>query len=124
MAQKKLVFIVLIAFAFGLKGCSISTEEPLFCTENFVTLTLQIKGEPLIDFYTIRLTTGDTLRYELFYENYYPVVDDNLVSQMKKDEIEDFQFIGQRSQNSVNTVFKVKTDGCHVIKTEGLETIE
>lgn len=104
-------------------NCSKINDEPLICTENFVTITLQITGEPPSDFYTIRLATGDTLRHQWVYKNYYPVVDDNLVGQMEKDVVEDFRFVGKRDENTINMRYKIKSDGCHVVKVEGLETI-
>jgi len=123
MSFSKPIRLILCFIILFLTSCSKNNEKLLICTENFVTITLQITGNPPTDFYTIRLATGDTLRYEWIYEKYYPVADDNLVNQMEINEIETFRFVGKRNQNSIDLRYKIKSDGCHVIKVEGLETI-
>lgn len=123
MSNSKPIVLFLCFVSLLLTSCTKKNDKLLICTENFVTITLQITGDPPTDFYTIRLATGDTLQQGWVYENYYPVVDDNLVSQMGIDMIEDFRFVGKRDQNKIDIRYKIKSDGCHVIKVEGLETI-
>lgn len=122
-SNSKPIVLFLCFVSLLLTSCTKKNDKLLFCTENFVTITLQITGKPPTDFYTIRLATGDTLRYEWIYDKYFPVADDNLVNQIEIDEIETFRFVGKRNQNSIDLRYKIKSDGCHVIKVEGLETI-
>lgn len=106
------------------KGSFINYDELLFCTEQFVTITIQIKGLHPSDFYTIRLATMDTLRSDFIYENYYPVVNDNLVKQLQRNQTEAFVFIGLRPENPIFETFEILSDGCHVIKINGADTID
>ena len=65
-------FLLLFSFAACVKNSLIEKEEePLICTEQFVSITIQIKGEAPLDHYTLRTATQDTLRFEFNYENYY-----------------------------------------------------
>ncbi len=112
-------------FFFGcVKNTLIESDEPLICTEQFVTISLEIKGKTPSDYYTIRSKTGDTLILDFVYENYYPIVNDNLVKDMKRNQIETFVFVGIRPEKSIRELFKIKSDGCHVLKISGIESID
>ena len=43
---------------------------------------------------------------------------------MEKDQVEEFEFVALRRQNAINTPNKMKSDGCHLVKLGGLDTIE
>ena len=119
--MKPTLFLSLI---FQLSSCVKNTTQTiddaaLFCTEQFVTLTLQINGEAPTSFYTLRIATSDTLRIPSYFENYYPIVDDGIVSSLERDRLEEFVFVGERSTDTIREVFEIKSDGCHVIKVSG-----
>jgi hypothetical protein len=124
----KLFHLLLIGTALLSLRCQktplLDNEEPLVCTEQFVTITLQITGPPPSDYYTLRLNTKDTLRSDFIYENYYPVVNDNLVNQLQRNQSEIFVFVGVRQDNPIFETFEIQSDGCHVIKIKGPETID
>lgn len=123
--MKPTLFLSLI---FLLSSCVKNTTQTiddaaLFCTEQFVTLTLQINGEAPTSFYTLRIATSDTLRIPSYFENYYPIVDDGIVSSLERDRLEEFVFVGERSTDTIREVFEIKSDGCHVIKVSGPDLI-
>ena len=104
---------------------SIDTQHDLLvCTKIFITIGVKLEGELPIDYYTIREATGDTLRFENFSSGFYPIIDDGLVPKMQKNLIERFEFVVLRKDNSVRTIYEIKSDGCHVIKVSGPETID
>ena len=84
-------------------------DASLVCTEQFVTLTLQINGEVTTSFYTLRIATLDTIRIPSYFENYYPIVDDAIVSSLERDRIEEFVFVGERSTDTIREVFEIKS---------------
>lgn len=104
---------------------SIDTQHDLLvCTKIFITIGVKLEGELPIDYYTIREATGDTLRFENFSSGFYPIIDDGLVPKMQKNLIERFEFVVQRKDNSFRTIYEIKSDGCHVMKVSGPETID
>ena len=117
-------FLLLFSFAACVKNSLIEKEEePLICTEQFVSITIQIKGEVSLDHYTLRTAAQDTLRFEFNYENYYPVVNDHLVKTLEPNTEEEFVFVGIRTENNIREPYTITSDGCHVIKISGAESV-
>jgi|TARA_B110000503_G_scaffold22280_1_gene34307 hypothetical protein len=98
-------------------------DEFLICTEQFVTITIQIMGDAPTNYYTLRPKTSDTLKIESYFENYYPIVNDNLVSSLERDSTEQLIFVGERTANPIREVFEIKSDGCHVTKVSGVDSV-
>jgi hypothetical protein len=124
--MKPTLFLSLI---FLLSSCVKNTTQiiddaSLVCTEQFVTLSLQINGEAPTSFYTLRIATLDTIRIPSYFENYYPIVDDAIVSSLERDRREECVFVGERSTDTIREVFEIKSDGCHVIKVSGPDLID
>jgi hypothetical protein len=104
---------------------SFQCKKESACTMEFRTISIQVIGEPLHDFYTIRNLNGDTLRYEHFGmdENYYTVLDDNFHIYLK-NATENFTFIGIiNGEKVVEEAFVIRGDDCHIEKVGGAVTV-
>jgi hypothetical protein len=111
-----LLFVVLISF---------QCKKESVCTMEFRTVSIQVVGEQLDDFFTIRNINGDTLRYELIAidQGAYPVLDDNAMFFLK-NKTENFTFIGiLEGQKVVEENFIIKADDCHIEKMSGAVTV-
>ena len=99
-------------------------EDLLVCTLIFVTESVTISGTVLVDFYSLRLSTGDTLRLEDYNskDQYYPILDDSSIPQTKNIE-ECIDFVALRGDQILKTPYTFTSDGCHIVKTSGLEVI-
>lgn len=123
--MKPTLFLCFITLLYSCvkNNTQIIDDATLVCTEQFVTLTLQINGRAPTSFYTLRIATSDTLRIPSYFENYYPIVDDGILSNLERDLLEEFVFVGERSTDTIREVFEIKSDGCHVIKVSGPDLI-
>ena len=94
------------------------------CTLIFVTEIVAVSVTVLDDFYSIRLSTGDTLRLEDYNskDQYYPILDDSSIPQTKNIE-ECIDFVALREDQILKTPYTFTSDGCHIVKTSGLEVI-
>ena len=102
-----------------------TTDEDLqVCTLIFVTESVTVSGTVLDDFYSLRLSTGDTLRLEDYNseDQYYPILDDSSIPQTKNIE-ERIDFIALHGDQILKTPYTFTSDGCHIVKTSGLEVI-
>jgi hypothetical protein len=111
-----LVFVLLLSF---------QCKKETACTMEFRTVGIQVIGDTLDDFYTIRNLNGDTLRYENygFEENYYTVLDDNFHVYLK-NATENFTFVGIiNGQKVVDEAFTIRGDDCHIDKVSGAVTV-
>lgn len=94
--------------------------DPLLCTENFVTYTLEIPGDPLDAFFTYREATGDSFGSENTFPDAtrYPVLNDRY-----KDSLvganENFVFVGRQGETSFEVPFVFTSDRCHIVKISG-----
>ncbi|MFZ4400208.1 MAG: hypothetical protein ACOYO1_09250 [Bacteroidales bacterium] len=114
------IFLLTILFAFIL---SCNHKDEVACTQEFRTIGITVTGDSLTDFYTIRLSTSDTLRFiygNPFIENHwYPVLDDNYQSKIANSQ-ESFRFVGEINDSMVvNETFIIKADACHIEKVSG-----
>lgn len=114
-----LIFAIIILFTSCSKNLP-ANIEPLFCTENFVTYTLEIPGAPLDDFFTFRTSTFDSLRLEHIFADatIYPVLDDQFTDRLI-DRQETFLFVGRRGETSFEVPFVFTSDRCHIVKISG-----
>ena len=86
-----------------------------------LSITLQV----LDDFYSLSLSTGDTLRLEDYNskDQYYPILDDSSIPQTKNIE-ERIDFVALRGDQILKTPYTFTSDGCHIVETSGLEVID
>jgi hypothetical protein len=92
----------------------------------FRTVTIIVNGEPLDDFFTIRLKSNDTLRLtrdNLIDQNSYPVLDDSF-QKILEGKTEEFRFLGFKNNVMVvNEPFVIKADKCHIEYVNGRREI-
>lgn len=119
--KKGIVFLTLCMLFLGCKKDR-DTSKKHFCTEIFAMVTIQVNGGPLDDFFTIRESTGDTLRHDvngLIEEGQYIVLDDNFAATLKNRE-ETFIFTGiVGKEKVVEEPFVIKADDCHIDYVSG-----
>ena len=106
-------------------GCGLF-DGPRFCTEELVLITVDITGETLDQTYTIETATNDTVQQMVgaSFDDTYVVIDDGYHSELG-DKAEEFRFVGLKNGNIlVDELFMIRSDGCHVEKVSGIETID
>lgn len=122
MNRFKNLIIVLLAFT-SLAGCK---EEQIACTEEFRYIGIKVLGDILTDYYTVRLSTMDTLRVSDsgFPEEYwYPVLTDSY-QVLFPNKTETFRFIGEVNDVvEVSEDFVISADDCHISKVSGTEQV-
>ena len=88
----------------------------------FRMVSIKLIGPALDTFYTIRLSSGDTIRPisgRQFFENTYTVLDDNYQPQLVNTQ-DSFRFYGiYQQQQVVNEKFIIKADQCHIDYVSG-----
>ena len=101
---------------------SCTKHDEVACTMEFRSVQIKIIGEELSDFYTVRLSTNDTLQFEHFFtpnEGYYTVLDDSFQSQLQGKK-EQFRFIGKINNDIVvDELFMIEADKCHINYVSG-----
>jgi hypothetical protein len=109
--------IVCSIFLFGA-----SCTKPIVCTEEFRIVSLTVTGEPLTDYYTIRVSSGDTIRHTGVYQsgdNWYPVLTDDYHPHMQRKK-EEYRFTGLRDGAIVvDEIFEISSDKCHIQQISG-----
>jgi len=128
--KPKHLFFISIALLLFFVSCKKNTadtpdEDLLVCTLIYVTESVTVSGTVLDDFYSIRLSTGDTLRLEDYEseDQYYPILNDSSIPQTKDIE-ERIDFVAVRGDQTLKTPYSFTSDGCHIIKVSGLEVID
>ncbi len=108
---------ILLLFLLGFLTFSCKDDNDVYCTEEFRTITLEIKGPTLDSFHTIRLSNYDTLKYEFDFGwsgNFYPLIDDNYKDKFP-NKTEKFLFQGFINNSLVvNEEYLIYSDKCHV----------
>ncbi len=104
-------------------GPAVSKEEEdlgLLCTEEFVTYSIRIPGDPLSEHYTLRISTQDTLILEDFSssDEEYPVLNDRFSDRLIGKQ-EEFHFIGQQNNTAIVIPYVFTSDRCHIVKVSG-----
>ena len=128
MKSKHLLFIIIALPLYFMSCKKTPTDTPdedlLVCTLIFVTESVTVSGTVLDDFYSLRLSTGDTLRLEDYNskDQYYPILDDSSIPQTKNIE-ERIDFVALRGDQILKTPYTFTSDGCHIVKKSGLEVI-
>lgn len=108
----------------GLLGFS-ACESNRYCTQEFATITIEVNGVVLDDYYTIRLRTGDTIRRDRpIADKYYEVLDDLWTNKIKENG-EYFLFEGKVGNAVlVREQFKIGHDECHIRLIEGRTRVD
>ena len=113
-----------LVLSTGLYGCKQSV--PVLCTAEYRSIVIRVSGDSLTDFYTVRLSTSDTIRRpNLDYKpQWYPVLDDSYHSTITNTQ-ERYQFIGKiKNAIVVNEEYVIKADACHVYKVSGRDEVQ
>jgi hypothetical protein len=114
---------VTLFFTTGLCACQSSIKaNEVICTTVFQSVGLKVLGEALTDFYTIRLSTSDTIRRSTGVEaqtHWYLVLDDSYQPRLANKQ-ESFRFIGKIGQTVVvREDYIIAADQCHINKVSG-----
>ena len=129
--------ILLVLFSVSLFSCedenldSDDCDDNIICTEEFVTISLEItnqKGEPIVldDFYTF-YDSRKKFEYELndiqLGKGIYPVLTDNEMDEVEREGTT-LIFVGEKGgRNIVEHQMVIGHDCCHVILIEGDDKI-
>jgi hypothetical protein len=113
-----------ISLALLLSCCSMACkDDPVACTMEFRTVTVTINGPALSTYYTLRVSTGDTIRIGV--ENVgglpgvYPILDDGYQS-ILAGRAENFIFQGFIDDSLVvSQSYGIAADLCHISYVSG-----
>ncbi|MEL6537820.1 MAG: hypothetical protein AAFQ98_20535 [Bacteroidota bacterium] len=108
-----LSFLALIPF---LSACDLGTA----CTLEFRSVIIELTGGEPDDFYTLRSSNGDTLRFPNETGNtFYTVINDSWQEELKGSE-EEFVFEAViDGAVVVSETFVIEADVCHINKVSG-----
>ncbi|KAA0992607.1 hypothetical protein [Dyadobacter aurulentus] len=127
MKAQKLPLLISLLLVAGSNACEPGPgRKDINCTEEFRTVGVKISGEPLSDYYTIRLSTSDTIRAKPGIEpssGWYWILDDSY-KELLKNRKEVFRFIGKRGNATVvDEEYLIEADHCHINKVSGKDEI-
>ena len=116
-------FFVFLLIAFINYSCH-NRKDDTICTSMFASVSIEVIGSSLDDYFTIRSSTGDTLRFNAEpFQNYYTVLDDNY-QKILENKQENFRFVGMKSGNKViDENFVISADKCHISKVSGKTSV-
>lgn len=117
-----LILLISICSLTVFQSCHKKLINQTYCTLEYRTVSIQVIGDTLDDYYTIRQTSGDTIRINninSIFENNYPVLDDNY-QQHIENSTETFLFYGLINDSIVvREPFVIKADRCHIEYVSG-----
>ncbi len=121
MKRKLLIVVVSGSYILGSVACS-KKDDGIACTEEFRSVTITVNGGVLDEYYTIRQSTGDTIRIAdggNIGQNICIVLNDSY-QQAIENKTEDFLFKGFINDTLVvDELFKIKADECHIEYVSG-----
>jgi hypothetical protein len=126
--MNKSKFPILILLAVLLAACSTdANEEEVICTEEFIVIGVKVSGATLSDYYTVRVSNNDTIRFtnNSTYPigNWYPILDDSYQAILENTQ-EDFIFYGKINDATVvNEAYIIGADQCHIKKISGASQV-
>jgi hypothetical protein len=97
-------------------------NEPIFCTEEFRSIIITVNEVVLEEHFTLRNSTGDTLRFEedAFWEGTSYTVLNDLFKDTLRNRQENFTFYGIINDIVVvEEPFVIKADECHIELVSG-----
>ena len=120
--MKKVVILLSIVL---LASCQKPDDKA--CTMEWRSIQIKVVGAALDDYFTIRLATGDTLRFSSdpigTTTDYYPVLDDSFQPSLA-NKTENFRFVGVIENTVVvNEAFVIAADNCHINYVSGNLTV-
>lgn len=120
--MKKHLSIIILGLSPFLFSCE-KKEEDTSCTLEFRIIGVAVKGDSLTDFYTVRESNSDTIRFletQSFTEEiWYPILDDTYLSSIKNN-VAMFRFVGEVDDSIViNQEYTIEADNCHINRLEG-----
>jgi len=111
-----------ILFSFLISCDKVVVDPPVSCTEEFRYISIEVDGDSLTQFYTIRKLNSDTIRptpNAPIFDNFYEVLNDSY-SAVLKNKSEQFQFIGVINDSTlVKLDYEIAADECHIFKISG-----
>ena len=114
--------LVIISGLMVLLISSCKNTQEIACTEEYRFVTITVNGAQLDNFYTIRTSTGDTIRHEQemgLDSNVYVVLTDSYQKNIQ-NSVENFVFHGFIGDSLVvNEPFVIKADMCHIDYVSG-----
>jgi len=108
----------------GSIGLFSACDVEVACTLEFRSVSIELTGGVPDDFYTLRTSTGDTLRFsnDGFGDTFYTVIDDSWQDELQGSE-EEFVFEALLDGAVVvSETFVIEADLCHINKVSGPET--
>lgn len=106
---------------------SCSKEDTVSCTEEFRFIGVNVEGDSLTNYFTIRQKTLDTLRFEQsvsFPEYIWYIILDDSFSKTLKNSSETFTFHGLINDSLViKQDYVIKADDCHISRESGPDKI-
>lgn len=119
---------IIVMFLTSIMLYSCYGKEPISCEDVFKTVGINVIGPALTDYYTVRISTNDTLRFNSSgwspNDNYYLVLDDTYTTALRNNH-DNFRFIGKVHDTiKVNEIFFIKADECHIEQLSGKSTVE
>ncbi|MCD4794422.1 MAG: hypothetical protein K8R54_14390 [Bacteroidales bacterium] len=118
------IILILGVLLFS-KSCFDENKDGVICTEIFASVTIEVTGSSLDDYYTVRASNNDTIRIneDLFGENVYTVLDDNYMPELRNDR-DEFTFFGIiAGQAVVSEKIVISADECHITKISGKDIV-
>lgn len=116
-----------ILFLFAILFFACSKEADVICTEEFRFVGVNVEGDSLSDFFTIRQKTSDTIRSNqsvVFPEYIWYIILDDSFSQTLKNSSETFTFQGLIKDSVViSQEYVIKADECHITRQSGPDKI-
>ena len=115
--------LLLLSIATLMGACNSDSSKEMICSDEFRIVGIKVIGGKLDDFYTLRTTTADTIRFtangQYPLNNWYPILDDNF-QPLLAGKREDFVFVGiKNAAEVVRQQFSIGADVCHIIKYSG-----
>jgi hypothetical protein len=102
-------------------------NDEVACTMEFRAVTIEVSGATLSDFYTIRSSTGDTLRHadhQGWGPEVYTVLDDSYLTSLINSS-DTFVFKGFVGDSLVvNEAFVISADRCHINYVSGRQQVQ
>jgi hypothetical protein len=121
MKKNLLAIVLFFPLLFSSVSCN-NKENDTVCTMEFRYVTITVNGGMLDDYFTIRESTGDTIRFEkdsIIGQNVYIVLDDTY-QPMIENKTENFRFKGVINDTvAVNELFRISADKCHIEYVSG-----
>lgn len=114
---------IYLTFSLFVVSFTSSCVDPISCTEEFRSVSVEVIGGPLDNYYTLRIENGDTLQFGTSILPYYPVLDDSFQPPLEGKQ-EEFQFIGALGDSIVvSEIYLISADECHINKVSGVASV-